>query len=206
MLIMPTTASLITQLIKRGIASNEQFTQLVIKMMLIDMGSPAGEAGITEGWEKIVDEELLANATDITITGLDLDADKAYMIICTIKNPQGSNSGIYLYYNNDTTIANYTQQWLRADNTTITAQRQNQPYFVYVHAGQNVLVTGFIMRSPDGYPIEVLFNADNVTAGMRIFNRVVFWNNTNNVTRIDIHALVANAIGIGSKLLIFKVI
>lgn len=159
---------------------------------------------VTETWEKIVEVDVTENTTTITITGLDLDAAKAYMILFKRKNPLALTSSIYVYFNNDTDLANYIHQWLDANGTTLTANRTNSASFAYTEAGESGFVVAHIMRTPDGFPrITCLENRRETTLMIGIKSNLYTVNI--NVTRIDIVAFQAGAIGAGSKLILFKV-
>jgi len=157
-------------------------------------------------WEKIVDTTVSGAAvTSITVTGLDLDAAKAYMILFKVTNPTPSNSDYYLYLNNDTTLTNYFVQYGAFNGTAVTADRVNDPRVAWTPAGQEVVILCWMIRDPGGYVRTMIKEIRKDPASLLITVRGHTWVTKANVTRIDITAAISGAIGIGSNLMIFKV-
>jgi len=158
--------------------------------------------------EKIVEDEVTAaegDQTTLTYTGLDLDAAKAYLMLLMFTNPTTSTAEYSLFYNNDTVAANYYNQALWASGTTIYASRANNAHISGAVAGQQANVTLWIFRDPAGYVRAIPFENLREPASIVLRIRSHIWVTTANVTRIDIMATVAGAIGVGSKVLIFRV-
>ncbi len=67
-----------------------------------------GDSPITSaGYELIAETVLSADATDIAVSGLNLDADGPYFVEVSVANATASALTASLYYNADTTDANY---------------------------------------------------------------------------------------------------
>jgi len=127
------------------------------------------------------------------------------MFLFSTKKAGAVNTGVRMYFNNDQVNANYSEQYAEFSGAALTLARGAQPYLVYLRVGDEQFTYGFIKRVPDGYPLVNALSTDNVTFGVRFVFRAYYWNSTANLTRIDIVADVANAIAIGSHLMIFKV-
>lgn len=160
----------------------------------------------TDLWEKIVDEVVTGSAvTSIDITGLDLDAAKCYMIVFRTQNPTGSGAYMRLYFNGDTTATNYWRQFVEASAAVVTGTRGNDPTIGYSSAGVETLLIGFLARET-GKPKYISMGTRDEQSTLMIFNGAMDWVTENNVTRITFTNLVANTIGIGSRVMIFRVI
>jgi len=157
-------------------------------------------------WEKVADITVEGSAvTDIVVDGLDLDTHRAYMIIFKVKNPTANSSGMHIFFNDDTNDANYYQQYLYVSGTDISANRANNSIFTWVINGKENNTWGLLTRGPTGIP---KFHALNIREGgstVSIEIRHVSWTTSANVTKIQIHSDQADAISVGSNLMIFKV-
>jgi len=159
------------------------------------------------GFEKIAEKTVSGAAvTTVSFTGLDLDADKRYLLIFVVTNPTASSSYYDIYFNGDTTRTNYYRQWLGAASTSISAARANDPAIISLGAGKEVFCIVEIMRDPAGIPRFSTNNNIDDTSAVAINLNYGAWITSANVTSIDITAGTANAIGIGSKFILFKVV
>lgn len=71
---------------------------------------------------KIAEVVVGSAQQDIDFTGLDLDTDRVYIIELVMKPNATTDSTVYLYYNADTTAANYQVQYSSAIGASITTQ------------------------------------------------------------------------------------
>ena len=160
---------------------------------------------VTAGWEKIVDEQVTGAAvTSVDITGLDLDAGKVYQIILRITEASNNNTFISMFFNNDTTATNYYNEQVEGDGVGLAAERLNNARVCSV--GALTETTAFVVLAREvGKPTA--FFAGNLfeQSTIRIRFGAHSWVTENNVTRITFTAAHANAIGVGSRILIFKV-
>lgn len=153
----------------------------------------------------ITDQILTSAVTTITILGLDLDAHGAYLLYLSPRNQQGSNSSIYIYFNNDTTLTNYYFQYLLAIGGSRSSNRLNQSFIGHVNANSVSFTEAIIMANP----VDTRWHA---RIGRRPASSIELelvsgaWVSSVNVTRIDITASVANALGIGTRIMLFKVL
>lgn len=160
---------------------------------------------VVAGWEKIVDEQVTGAAvTSVDITGLDLDAGKVYQIILRITEASNNNTFISMFFNNDTTATNYYNEQVEGDGVGLAAERLNNARVCSV--GALTETTAFVVLAREvGKPTA--FFAGNLfeQSTIRIRFGAHSWVTENNVTRITFTAAHANAIGVGSRILIFKV-
>src|SRR5690606_1508477 len=71
-------------------------------------------------------------ATDMTVSGLDLASDGAYLVLLNLGNATGSSAQISLFYNGDQAAGNYYDQfWYAggAGGTSSLASRSNTGIF-----------------------------------------------------------------------------
>jgi len=160
--------------------------------------------GAGGAWQKIAEIEVTADTTAITFTGLDLDADKAYFLLFKVKNPSTSELAYYLFFNDDTTTSNYYNQLIHGDDSNISGARENRPVIVGITGGSVGLSKVTIMRSPDGRPRYMAENTRESPSSIRVSLRYGAWTTDANVTKIEIQSQDANAIGAGSKVILFK--
>jgi len=156
-------------------------------------------------WKVIKEVQLTSDVTYVDFDGLDINEDKFYILLLTIKNPTASASDYDLYVEGDYTRTNYYHQLLVADGAAVSASRTNTPTVIYTLAGDRALATIHITRDPDGY-FRAFSQADEYTgASVRLVLRAVCKTATvANITRIRVSSYVANAIGADSILLLCK--
>jgi len=160
---------------------------------------------VVAGWEKIVDEQVTGAAvTSIDVTGLDLDAGKTYLMTLRVTNPLGAGCAMFMYFNNDLVNANYYAQYLSVDGGSITAGRSNFPDLGDLYQGTEGTWFFFLQREVG--KIKCIGQSSyREQSAVQIRLRTNCWVTENNVTRITIVASAANAIGVGSRFIIFKV-
>jgi len=171
------------------------------------LGTDVSSDELTFGtWEKIVDTTVSPSAvTTITITGLDLDAAKAYLLIFKTDNTTASLADYQLFFNNDTTTTNYYTQVLGVYGTTVAAGRANTTYLARAAAGVETWCYALIQRSVDGYAGCFSHEIRNTGSAVELYQNAMTYTVTGNVTRIDITSSVSGGIAVGSRIIIFKV-
>jgi hypothetical protein len=161
-------------------------------------------AGITSGLEKIIDIVTETAVTSIVVNNLDLAADKAYLILFSLRNGLGT-AGKYFIYFNDITTGYNTQQMYSSGSTTASGNLAESRY-TYAYANQRVINEGLIMRTPDNITLAMSRSFLWTGSASNIFFHNVHWNNTANPTKIEIRSEAGfTNIGAGSRLMIFKV-
>jgi hypothetical protein len=146
-----------------------------------------------------------SHVTSIEFTGLNLIGDGAYILHYNLTNPTGSTSYLRLYFNSDTTDANYYGQNFDANGAVISGARGNVPTIDNLTAGTSSM-NRIIFSQIAGEEPRAMTQLNRLApAGLKTGMDCVAWVTTNNVTIITLTASVASAIGIGSKFLLYKV-
>jgi len=157
-------------------------------------------------WEKVVETEVTGTAvTEITVTGLDLDAAKAYYIIFQTGNPTATANRISVFYNDDTIAGNYFNQYIWASGTGLSASRLNNAEICIADAGQYAMFEGLLTRDSGASPRLIVRVSETYPDAVRLLMRTQMWTVEVNVTSITISGNQAGGIGVGSRLMIFKV-
>jgi len=178
---------------------------------------PPSQLGFSFAWEKVAEVTTTTSVSAISLTGLEGDTDKIYVLIGIIFNPSttlGATWGIR--FNSDTTISNYTYlEWRNSAGTTSS----------YVQGYGSTAGNAAIPIGATGAtsPIGVLFfisyiYAEGVTFGTNTYCLVLShsfghdrtyenscggWVKQAEITEIDIVGLPIY-VGAGSKFWLFK--
>jgi hypothetical protein len=145
-----------------------------------------------------------AAATNITISGLDLDTDVVYMVAFDLDNGSGSTININFFANGDTTGANYYVQSTTVNNATVTNARSN-----------TANPTSILTTDTCSGEMWIRRNFDGIVMGRYVCNRASgvsmidvrgtwAWQTANNLTSLTINSSVASAFSIGSKVRIYR--
>lgn len=152
-----------------------------------------------------------AAATTLTVSGLDLNADGRWFVMLTLKNATTSASNISLYYNSDTTAANYDRQSLTANSTSITGTRGNDAVVGALDSNAastgsgNLMTQMWISNDLDGRPIANAVSGRTGNSNILIQSFTHEWRTAGtNVTGITISSAVASSIAVGSKIEVWK--
>ena len=140
--------------------------------------------------------------TSISFSGLDGNADKGYRLDFEIVNPTGNGRSYKMFYNDDTTTTNYSDKL-----STISVSLAVYPHNDAAVAECEATATAF-------GSIDINLNSDGLCYAMSRFIRKTGFSNDcyiqrknttiTNLTKIDITADGAGAIGIGSKFRIYR--
>ncbi|MEW5760079.1 MAG: hypothetical protein AB1779_04875 [Candidatus Thermoplasmatota archaeon] len=159
--------------------------------------------------EKIYDSTL-TNATNLVeITGLDLNVGKEYILIINQKNDNAANSStnrLWLYqatnlYGLDT---DYYSQYLDVNGTAISANRENLATISGCPANGSAIHLIYMYLSYDGYPRSIIFH-NNLVSTVAFTYRCNVKNYVGNVTQLKIESNLADGLGIGTRIMLFKV-
>lgn len=142
--------------------------------------------------------------TSIDFSGLDVNTHKSYRIEVELINATASLFDCYCFVNGDTTITNYYSQVIDANSTTIVGGRYNYPSIGSVGASStsqhNSLVlkaNGYVnVRSHGGYLLGPSTRTTTTTT--------VKTSTVTNITQLTFTSSVASAIGVGSKIRIYR--
>jgi len=169
-------------------------------------GKHASELGGTTGFEKVAEIEVSSNCTYVEFTNLDGNSDWFYVLFTTIKNPTGSGLGYNLFVNGETVETNYYNQWINIDGTSRCSDRENHPWAFFNEAGVKSFYEVIISKDSDGYFRYI--GKGNRREGNNVMLTLTAGCKTatiSNITSLRIQASVSNAIGAGSKFILFKV-
>jgi len=166
-----------------------------------------GASGST-GWEKIVDETLIAAATSIDVTSLDLDTDALYKIYLLYYNPTGATNIISCFFNGDTTATNYDYQSLTGSGAAVSTVHGDNAQVCAVYAGRYVTIVGDLSAPVGANPIGYWEQTTKDGSDMNFYLNHLTWTAGSgaNVNRITFTGNQANGFGIGTRLIIFKVV
>jgi len=157
-------------------------------------------------WEVLADVTLTVDSDFVDFTGLDINADGAYRLIGSIRNPTASETEVKLYVNADYTDTNYYNQLVGGSGTTVYASRTNSARVFNIFAGQNHIIDILIVLSPGGLTI-----ADSIgnrgDGGSMIIWAVVYQHVVAqaNVTQMRLAATVSGALGANSRFILARV-
>jgi hypothetical protein len=162
--------------------------------------------------EKVADFTTTSNSTqvDIPVTGsLDpaITKDSEYLLVADISNPQGSGSVAYLTPNDLTTLTGYYSQDIRATDSTALAARQNTPLFNFLDANERAISYSHIKLSEIGAYTSQNYVIRNLgTSSVRLQN--FFISSTSeaitSIIKLNVFTGVSNAIGSGSRFILYK--
>jgi len=164
-----------------------------------------GTGGIYEGFEKIVEVDVITNSTNVDLSGLDGDFDKIYLLVILIKDGSGYAQVLFLYPNALT--ANLSCQMLRADGSTISASRDT------IHLRLGDIDVGY----KQGFFSSIIYAARGVQRrtftpnsyrGGTATNWLAYaglWNDTTTkITSLRLESSQTNGIGAGSKIIVYR--
>jgi len=154
-------------------------------------------------WEKIAEVEPDTDVTSVAFTGLNLDKDKAYMLVFQTRNPTASSGYIRLYFNQITTSAYYWLQSLYAAGTSIGAARVNHAGWIYTLAGHDFI--GWCMIERYLYPRWINIWQGRLGSALVLYCYGGNFTIDTNVIRIDLVHDVAGGIAAASRFMLFKV-
>jgi len=154
--------------------------------------------------KKVAEIDVSSDITQITITGLNINTDKFYLLIFKAKNPTSSETAYYIFFEGDTNPANYYTQDYVSTGSSYASARFNAPRIGYNYAGENMFTLALIIRDVDGIP---RWGAITTRRPINVVERGGYGGGktaaVTNITRIDIVSSIANAIGAGSKIIMY---
>jgi len=163
------------------------------------------EDSLGKAFEKVAEVEVDSDCTYVDFTGLDGNSAWFYILFGIIKNPTSSNSHYYLFVNGDTTTTNYYRQKWTCNGTATEALRVNYPSVGYATSSNRTFLEIAITKDSDGY---FRFNSkENRLTGSDVQLHLHFGCKTatvSNITSLRVQAGATNAIGAGSKFILFK--
>jgi hypothetical protein len=167
-------------------------------------GESAGPGG--GGSLQFVDESIVsgAAATDITVSGLDLDTDGTYIVDLVLDNGSVSTTNVSLFYNGDTTVTNYHREFVSFANTTVAAARANDANMGSVLTTESLTARLTIWRDFDGLP-RCLYQASRSGAtALVLIHGTHHRTSSANVTSLTINSSIASAFSINSRVSVWR--
>ena len=146
-----------------------------------------------------------AAVTSINFAGLNINTHKSYRVEIDLNNAIASDLTLYMFVNDDTVETNYYNQYLTINNTIITCGRTNTPMMSYSLASRSSFAVGTLVRDAKGY-VRCLTNINRDATNLITISTVAWarYSSVPNITKITLTASVANSIGIGSKVRIYR--
>jgi len=180
------------------------FALLVIGIDIISGPGPLGKSiDKTEIQDNtvlkhVVTVNVTVDAVEVDILNLDLDADKTYIIYCQMVN-NGTAADYRLQVNDDTTDTNYHREVLggSAENNAVIFPTGGDAAFT-------------IVMTTNDADIPIAYSVGSHTGGgsgiTPLMEGWTYTGSTTNVTQITIQGGSTDRVGIGSEIVIFRVI
>lgn len=176
----------------------------------INRSQASGGGGGSDGWELIEDITVPADTTQVDITGLDGDTDALYRLIASFR-ASGGFCNVMLRFNNDSGASSYAWSRIRSTGTSVGAAQDADDSQIEANiaiADGEVGNLDVIIDPNTGQerPVQMCQGAVNDPAtSFRLAIVFGLWLDTvSNMTEINLFAAVANAIGAGSRIWLFK--
>lgn len=144
--------------------------------------------------------------TSIDFSGLDINAHKSYRVELDIYNPTGTQISIYCFINGDTVLTNYYSQLLQGFSGSANGANNNNPAILQVINGQFASARCAICHSPLIVKPRVLSQTSE-NEGTALVSKqyaVCKTATVTNITQLTFTSSVASAIGLGSKIRIYR--
>lgn len=165
---------------------------------------PADLGARTLVWDKLIGAAVTSVTTDGEVT-LDGNAHGGYWFEFVIINDNAGTARYRLYYNNDTTNANYNFHTIYSTGANVFGTFGNEAYFETsgVGTGNLFIFAGSISIDPAGYAMAQSINHNHSATVMETYVHKKIAS-VANLTRIDIVASVASGIGINSRFRLWR--
>jgi hypothetical protein len=157
----------------------------------------------SSSFQKVAEVTVSSNTTSVSLTGLDINTAKMYILQFLVKNA-GTACFYYLFVNNNTTQTNYYTQYFGVGGTGTNAQRANDARFNYTNASSESFVCSFIGLTPDGKYKALTIDGRQTGSSTEV--DLEFASSTftmSNITDLTIQAGSANQIAAGSKVILW---
>ncbi len=137
-----------------------------------------------------------AAATNITVSGLDLDTDECYLVQIELLGAAAGAATVNAYFNGDTTATNYERSLnaVTGDNSAIGGLNDAQP----------ALWSGYLRRVVSGRAVLHLQGGRMISTTAIDYSSTVIWDTSANVTSLTISSSVASQIAVGSAVRVWR--
>ena len=158
-------------------------------------------------YELIEDITISTATTSVTFDNFTATKEDSLVLVADINNTSGSNASYSLYVNNDTTAINYYEQAMfSTGSVTPSGAIVNNAVVSNIDASDKGLCIVDIKLTNDGYFTSKSGNNKNYgTTDVQLNDYVKTKIGTiTSITQVDYVASVSNAIGIGSRLRLYR--
>jgi hypothetical protein len=162
--------------------------------------------------EKVADITVASNTTQVDISSLSIGKDSEYLLVSDVVNPQTTTIALDLMVNDNTTVTNYYSQLIFADGSSAGAARNNRARTSIVRnvnevSNKTILYSHIKLSEIGAYTSQ---NYPSVSYGSNtVFIENSFVSSTaeniTSITKLNIVASASNAIGSGSRFILYKV-
>lgn len=154
----------------------------------------------------LISEQILgSDTTTVTFNNIDLSKDGEYELWCYIEGAT-SNTSVYVFFNNDTTLTNYYNQALTANSTTVSGSRTNNPAILNLQQNESSFGVVKIMQNASGFGLAQCTTNRVDGSGVQLAVRTMSTSATiSNITRIDVTHQDTNGLGSGSIFRLYRV-
>ena len=156
--------------------------------------------------EKVADITVSSNTTQVDISSLSIDKDSEYLLVSDFNTPNVTSNRVDLFPN-DLLNEEYERQGIFANGTTGSAARANRLQIGDLIANRQSLVYSFIKLSNIGAIINQSYGIREIgTSSLQISNHYgsSVSEAITSITKLNIRAATANAIGVGSRFHLYK--
>lgn len=163
-----------------------------------------GWATLSAGWSYVYATTTEYAMTNLTVSGLDLDTDKAYYILFYMKEGASATNVVSLYFNGCVTATDYYFVAMNANTSGVGHDDANTAEIGRAFAGKKTLLNGTIVQTSGNEPYYIGTMGADETTNMVWRTRCMYSTITSNVTSTTMSTNQTNGIGIGSYLAILK--
>jgi hypothetical protein len=146
-----------------------------------------------------------AARTDMPINGLDLAADLGYVIDLFVVNALGSDIGVNMFFNGDTTATNYDREVHGYSGTTVTGGRGNDANCMSVTASQSSAMDYKLGVRANGKTFMIGTGYQDETTSIQVRTYAHQWRTAANVTSLSVTCGTSDGFGIGSYVRVYKI-
>ena len=142
--------------------------------------------------------------TSIDFSGLDINTHKSYRIEFEIIDTGASAGNLVLFINNDTTQTSYYTQQGSVNANVFTGSRDNMSSIAWIEPSL-IAVGEIVVSKTNGFPTFNSQSNFSSNSGVQIMFKACRKTATvTNITQLTFTSSVANAIGVGSTIRIYR--
>lgn len=169
----------------------------------LDIAS-GGAAASSGGRVLLGAASLSAAGTALTVSGLAINAGDIIEFEAEILNAVASSVNINLYYNGDTTAANYAASQFNVVTSITGSRLSSNAEIAGMDASQALNLNGTMRRDVNGNPRARTFSERGPLSAVILQDHFHMWSGTAQINSISLTAQTANAFAAGSKFRVYK--